>query len=53
MFKDSATCPKNEERKGKPCEGYRKDGVMRNVCAYCSRYRKHVELKFPEVVRTE
>ena len=54
MFKTLATCPKKEEKIGKPCEGYRKDGVeLANVCACCDRYKEHVELKFPHVKRTE
>lgn len=47
MFKQTTECPKNEKREGTPCEGYRKDGVLKNECAYCERYKKHVKIKYP------
>lgn len=49
MFKETAVCPKNEEKTGAPCEGYREKGILRNQCAYCQRYKEHVKIKFPEV----
>lgn len=54
MFKTSATCPegtRKEAREIVSCEGHRDDGVMKNVCAYCGKYRKHIKQKFPDVVQ--
>lgn len=49
MFVETAVCPKGEKREGTPCEGYRKDGTLKNQCAYCERYKKYVKSKFPDL----
>lgn len=49
MFKITIDCPKGSASSVSCCEGSRKDGTLKNDCAFCPAYRKYLQEKFPGV----
>lgn len=47
MFDQKCTCPMGKDiKKEGSCEGCRKDGILKNMCASrCARYKKYVKEK--------
>ena len=47
MFKITIHCPKGSASSVSFCEGSRKNGTLKNDCAFCPAYRKYLQEKFP------
>lgn len=49
MFKITIDCPKGCTTSVSLCEGFRKDGTLKNDCAICPAYKNYLKEKFPDV----
>lgn len=51
MFITTINCPNDFASSSVVgCEGFRKDGTLKNDCAICPAYQKYLKDKFPDII---